>query len=116
MIKMNVISVGEKALNAEDKLVILFGTEVSERLKEVSVIQRIEMVDDYQVKKGMHLMIDDQEYEVVYAGSLVKDNLETVHHTVLDFNPLPEEPRENAIYLTPATLPEIKENTKIVIE
>lgn len=116
MIKMKVISVGERALNAEDGLVILFGKEVSDRLKEVSVIQEFEHIDQFDVKKGMQLMVDDQQYRVAYVGDLVKSNLETVHHTVLDFNAVPDEPRSNAIYLEPQNFPVIHAGSQIIIK
>ena len=116
MIKMKVVSVGEGALNAEDGLVILFGKEVSDRLKEVSVIQEFEQIDQYDVKKGMRLTIDKQHYQVAYVGNLVASNLETVHHTVLDFNAVPDEPRSNAIYLEPQNFPVIHAGSQITIE
>ena len=116
MIKMKVVSVGEGALNAKDGLVILFGKEVSDRLKEVSVIQEFEQIDQYDVKKGMRLTIDKQHYQVAYVGNLVASNLETVHHTVLDFNAVPDEPRSNAIYLEPQKFPVIHAGSQITIK
>lgn len=116
MIKMKVSAVGKKALNSDDQLVILFGENVSDRLKEVSVSQKIEQADSFQIKKGMKLRIDDQSYNINYVGELVKDNLETVHHTVLDFEDVPNNPRGNAIYLGNHHLPVIKPGSQITIE
>lgn len=116
MIKMKVSSVGAKALNSDDQLIILFGEKVSDRLKEVSVIQKIEQVDSYQIKKGMKLTIDDQSYDIVYVGELVQNNLKTVHHTVFDFEDVPDNPRGNAIYLGKHQLPVITAGSQITIE
>lgn len=116
MIKMKVNSIGAKALNDDDRLIILFGETVSDRLKEVSVIQKIERVDSYQIKKGMQLKIDDQNYDIIYVGGLVRDNLKTVHHTVLDFEDVPNNPRENAIYLGKHQLPVITVGSQITIQ
>ena len=103
-------------VDSNNGLVILFGKEVSERLKEVSVIQEFEQIDQYDVKKGMQLTIDDQQYQVAYVGNLVASNLETVHHTVLDFNAVPDEPRSNAIYLEPQKFPVIHAGSQITIK
>lgn len=116
MIKAKVMSVGKEALDTKDNFIILFGKEASERLKNVSVIQQITAETDFKVQAGMHLTIDQQKYQIEYVGELVADNLQSVHHTVLDFNPVPTNPRSNSIYLTPHKLPQITAGSEIIID
>lgn len=116
MIKANVVSIGKDALNEEDQIIILFGEKVSDRLKDISVIQKINQASDYKITDDMHVIIDDQEYQIKYVGQLVESNFDSIHHTVLSFEDVPDEPRNNAIYLTPQKLPKIKVGSKILIK
>ncbi|MGX5377301.1 PTS glucitol/sorbitol transporter subunit IIA [Ligilactobacillus sp. LYQ135] len=116
MIKTEVLSIGKQALNKKDNLVILFGPEVSARLKDVSVIQKIKQADSFKITTQMTLTIDDQTYNIAHVGELVENNFQDIHHTVLVFAPVSSEPRSNAIYLTPTDFPEIKVGSQIVIK
>ena len=116
MIQAKVLEIGKDALTSDDGLVILFGKKASLRLREVSLIQEINVVkDDYEITAGQKLTIDDQVYTIEYVGNLVKENLKTVEHTVLDFNKIPENPRNNALYLTPNVMPKVIVGSQITI-
>lgn len=118
MIKSEVVAIGPNAISKNEPMVILFDETASERLREVSVIQRFEndAKKNYDLAVGSKITIDDQVYEVKYLGELVESNLTTIGHTVLNFKPLPEKEhlQENVLYLEPHVMPVIKEGTQIV--
>ncbi|WP_178196132.1 PTS glucitol/sorbitol transporter subunit IIA [Ligilactobacillus sp. Marseille-Q7487] len=115
MMKTKVLNIGAKALDEKDGLIILFGKSASPRLAEVSVIQEVldGQLQADNLSVGKKILIDEQSYEIKYAGELVFSNLETVEHTVFDFNEVPENPRSNAIYLAPNVMPQVKEGSTI---
>ena len=118
MIKSEVIEIGAKAVSKDEPMVLLFDETASPRLREVSVIQRFEndAAENYDLKIGSKIQIDDQVYHVKYLGELVESNLTTIGHTVLNFKPVPEKEhlQENVLYLEPHTMPVIKQGTQII--
>lgn len=118
MIKSEVMAIGPEAISAKEPMLILFDETASERLREVSVIQRFanDAVKNYDLQVGSKIQIDAQEYTVKYLGELVESNLTSIGHTVLNFKELPskEHLQENVIYLEPHVMPQIKVGSQII--
>lgn len=114
MLKSKITFIGQQAIDDKQPLFILFGEEATDRLREVSAIQRFETdMSGYALQAGSTVEFDDQKYQVDYVGELVKDNLTTIGHTVFSFTPVPDNPQANMVYVHPYQLPEIKKGTEI---
>ncbi|GAJ25947.1 PTS system, IIA component [Liquorilactobacillus sucicola DSM 21376 = JCM 15457] len=109
MLKAEVVEIGPEAISKNDPLLILFDETASTKLRRVSIVQRFSKSGDanYDIAAGNKISIDDQEYEVVYAGQLVKSNMEMIGHATLCFSEVPETPQHNGIYLKPFDFPKI---------
>lgn len=118
MIKSKVVAIGAEAISKSEPILILFDETASDRLKEVSLIQRFEndAVANYDLKVGSPIKIGEQEYQVKYLGGLVKSNLTSIGHTVLNFKELPakEHLQDNVLYLEPHVMPVVTEGTEII--
>ncbi|MEY8662085.1 PTS glucitol/sorbitol transporter subunit IIA [Ligilactobacillus faecis] len=118
MIKSEVMAIGPEAISDKEPMLILFDESASERLREVSVIQRFEndATKNYDLQVGSKIQIDAKEYTVKYLGELVESNLTSIGHTVFNFKELPskEHLQENVIYLEPHVLPQIKVGSQII--
>ncbi len=115
MLESQVMSIGSEAISADDPLLILFDETASDQLRKVSVIQRFSglLPENYDIAVGNKIKFDDQEYTVKYVGELVKSNILMIGHATLNFKDVPENPQQNAIYLEPYRLPQIKKGTII---
>lgn len=105
-----ITAIGDAALTPEDPLVILFGDGATETLRDVAVIQHFQDASaqaQLTLHAGDRLQIDAQTYQITRVGVLANRNLQTIGHVSLFFTPLPEQPLENALYLTPTTKPNI---------
>ncbi|MGO3731913.1 MAG: PTS glucitol/sorbitol transporter subunit IIA [Vagococcus sp.] len=114
MIKSVVRQIGEKALNPEDSILILFDESATEELKKFSVIQKIKKDQPFDIKKGSRLLFDDHEYTVQHVGPVANEHLNTMGHVSIIFKDASEDnDMANALYLEPHKMPEIKEGTII---
>ncbi|WP_413524431.1 PTS glucitol/sorbitol transporter subunit IIA [Carnobacterium divergens] len=115
MLTGTVTSIGPQAISQKDPIIILFGEEATEDIREVSVIQAFP-ADKAAItlEVGQKVAFDDTVYTITAVGSLASDNLNSIGHITLSFTEVPTEGMlGNGIYLTPFDLPEIKEGTTI---
>lgn len=113
-----VTSIGPQAISEKDPIIILFGEEATEDIRQVSVIQAFEKESEaIDLKEGHMIKFDDQAYTIEAVGSLAVDNLNSIGHITLSFTDVPAEDQlGNGIYLSPKTLPVISVGTKISYE
>ncbi|MFB9769448.1 PTS glucitol/sorbitol transporter subunit IIA [Lactiplantibacillus modestisalitolerans] len=108
IITATVQSIGEKALDAQDPILVLFDQTATPDLQAIAVIQQFDApLTAINLTAGSQISIDDQEYTVNYAGQLVATNLASIGHATLYFRPVPAKPLENGIYLAPSTFPQV---------
>lgn len=98
-----ITAIGPNAIDNKENIVILFGEQATEEIKDVAIIQKFDdktPQNDFVMKKSDSITIDGQTYLVEYAGQLVQSNMRAISHVTLIFsNELPENPMQNAIYL-----------------
>lgn len=113
-----VTSIGPQAISEQDPIIILFGEEATEDIRQVSVIQAFEDGREMiELKKGQTIKFDNQSYTIEAVGSLAVDNLNSIGHITLSFTEVPvEDMLGNGIYLSPQELPTISVGTKISYE
>ena len=75
--------------------------------KKVSVVQRFENVQSADITINNEIKIDNQVYAVKFKGDLVDSNFSMLGHVTLYFTEVPDEPQNNAIYLSPEKMPSI---------
>lgn len=113
-ITATVSSIGPKAINPKDPVLVLFDTTATEDLQQIAIIQTFTSpVERLTLEKGSTISIDDQAYTVAFAGALVAANLTSIGHATLYFTEVPAKPMENGIYLTPTALPSVHEGSII---
>lgn len=112
--KAVVTEVGKHALDEKEPLIILFGENATDALKEYSVVQKFEENTVLALKKKDQLKIGEKEYTINYVGSFANNNLNSIAHVTLVFTEVPkEDPMVNGLYLSPFDLPTIKVGTTI---
>lgn len=107
--------IGPLALAFEDeKVVILFGLEAPDELKEISVIHDVKTKDSEEpIQKNGKLIIDDQEYSVQAVGTAANDNLKELGHISIYFSEPTDEVLPGAIFVSPSVYPKVSEGSKI---
>ncbi|MEW9670897.1 PTS glucitol/sorbitol transporter subunit IIA [Ammoniphilus sp. 3BR4] len=114
MIQSVVSLIGEMALSfEEEKVLIFFGPNAPEELKEVSVIQELKEHGDQPLAVGDKLVVGDQEYRVTSLGSEAYHNLLAIGHISIYFTEAPADVLPGSVYVTPHVLPKIEVGTKI---
>ncbi|MHC5229938.1 PTS glucitol/sorbitol transporter subunit IIA [Enterococcus sp. LJL99] len=109
-----VTEVGQHALDGKEPLIILFGENATEALKEYSVIQKFEAEETLAIKENDQLRIGEKEYTISHVGSFANSNLSSISHVTLVFSEVPkEDPIANGLYLSPFDLPTVEEGTTI---
>ncbi|SES79459.1 PTS system, glucitol/sorbitol-specific IIA component [Salinibacillus kushneri] len=100
----------------EEKVVILFGPQAPDELREMSVIHEIEETSDQPIQEGGTLRIGDQTYTITAVGSAANDNLKELGHISVYF----KEPADNvlpgAVFVSPSQFPTFNEGNTIVFE
>lgn len=116
-------NIGKQAIEPENKMVLLFGDNVSPDLVEISVIQKFDQqipLANFAFSTGDTITVDKKTYVANYVGSMVENNIKTLGHVVLIFAALnAEKPLANAIYLTSSrsqSLPVFNVDDRIVYE
>lgn len=116
-ITATITAVGKDAISTKDNMVILFGDQATNALRDVSVIQEFASPKEEQkltMARGDLLFIDDIKYRVTGIGSLTNPNLQQIGHATLVFKPVPtEDALANALYLSPTAMPTITVGTKL---
>ncbi|MBD1380419.1 PTS glucitol/sorbitol transporter subunit IIA [Metabacillus arenae] len=115
MYKSIVKEIGELALSfEEEKIMILFGPQAPEGLREVAVIHEVEEDQaESAIKEGSILQIDEQEFTITAVGSLANNNLKELGHISIYFSDPTEEVLPGAVFASPHVLPQIKDGSVI---
>lgn len=115
MLKTKITAIGKQAASKEDGLIILFNDTASAKLRDVSMIHEklADHEQKYDLEVGQKISFDQQDYEITYIGPLVESNLMSIGHTIFDFHEVGNQPRTNAIYLTPHVEPNVHVGTLI---
>ncbi|WP_419893314.1 PTS glucitol/sorbitol transporter subunit IIA [Oceanobacillus kimchii] len=101
----------------EDKVVILFGPEAPQELRDVSIIHEVNQEDnDAPIKNGGELQIDDQIYKVTAVGTSANKNLKELGHISIYFSEPNEEILPGAVFVSPSKYPKLDKNSKIVFK
>lgn len=115
MVKSVITQIGPLALSfEEDKVIILFGPNAPEELKEVAVIQEIQESGDTPIAAGDSLQIGDQEYTLVSVGSSAYKNLIEIGHISIYFTEPPAEVLPGSVCVSPDVFPRIAEGDTIL--
>ncbi|KRN28449.1 hypothetical protein IV38_GL001450 [Lactobacillus selangorensis] len=117
-ITSRVTAVGPQAFSGEAPLIILFDNSATAALKEVAVIQQFDgdSEKNVQLQVGDQLTLKGQVYPIVWMGSLVNANLESIGHATLVFQAAPiesDQALQNGIYLGAGPLPTLQVDDKI---
>ncbi|MCT9853451.1 PTS glucitol/sorbitol transporter subunit IIA [Priestia megaterium] len=115
MYKSIVKEIGELALSfEEEKIMILFGPQAPEGLKEVAVIHEVEEDGSEQpIKEGGTLQINDQQFTITAVGSLANNNLKELGHISIYFSEPTEEVLPGAVFASPHVLPQFENGSVI---
>ncbi|RAS80769.1 PTS glucitol/sorbitol transporter subunit IIA [Priestia endophytica] len=115
MYKSIVKEIGELALSfEEEKIMILFGPQTPEGLREVAVIHEVEEdQSESPIKEGHTFKIDNQEFTVTAVGSAANNNLKELGHISIYFNEPTEEVLPGAVFASPHALPQVKNGSVI---
>jgi PTS system glucitol/sorbitol-specific IIA component len=115
MYKSIVKEIGELAMSfEEEKIMILFGPQAPEGLREVAVIHEVEEdQSESPIKEGSTLKIDDQEFTITAVGSAANDNLKELGHISIYFTDPAEEVLPGAVFASPQVLPQVKDGSVI---
>lgn len=111
-----IISIGKKAIDDKEPLLILFGEKATPLLKEYSLIQSFKKTPTaFRLQAGDVLKFDNQEYKIEHIGQSANENLTNLGHVSLVFGELPtEDSFANGIYLSPHVVPELHIGSHII--
>lgn len=107
-------AIGPQAIDQKEKMLIFFGDQATEILREYSVIQSIPDSQDLVVENGDTLIFGDQSYTVTHVGPIANQILQTIQHVTFIFDEVPEEQLTSAIYLEPFNLPALEVGMKVI--
>ncbi|WP_039074151.1 PTS glucitol/sorbitol transporter subunit IIA [Bacillus sp. MSP13] len=115
MYKSIVKEIGELALSfEEEKIMILFGPQTPEGLRDVAVIHEVEEdQSENPIKEGHTLKVDDQEFSITAVGSAANNNLKELGHISIYFNEPNGDVLPGAVFVSPYVLPKVKNGSII---
>lgn len=115
MYKSIVKEIGELALSfEEEKIMILFGPQTPEGLRDVAVIHEVkEDQSENPIQEGHTLKVDDQEFSITAVGSAANNNLKELGHISIYFNEPNGEILPGAVFASPYELPRVKNGSVI---
>lgn len=113
--KSHIIHIGKDAFEDVHSMIVLFGENVTDAIRDVSVLQAFdEREGQAELQEGSRIMFGDKVYTIRHLGKQVNENLRNLGHAVLVFKEKDEEDElPNSIYLWPHQLPELSENMVI---
>jgi PTS system glucitol/sorbitol-specific IIA component len=100
----------------DDKIVILFGPQAPQELREMAVIHEFESLTDEPLKVGGTIQFDDESFTLTAVGSLANKNLKELGHISIYFQEQLENVLPGSVFAAPHKFPEIKEGTIITIK
>jgi PTS system glucitol/sorbitol-specific IIA component len=106
--------IGPQAIDKNEKMLIFFGDQATEMLREYSVIQALPDSQDIVVKNGNTISFGEQIYTVTHVGPVANQTLQTIQHVTFIFDEAPEEQLTSAIYLKPFHLPTLEVGMKVI--
>lgn len=118
--KATVTAIGKDALSSKDPMIILFGPQATDALRDVAVIQQFAdpaSLAQFSIQAGDRITIDETTFTMTYVGQLAISNLKAIGHVTLLFQDVPaDKPMQNAIYLKPTHRPTFKVGTTLLYE
>jgi Phosphotransferase system sorbitol-specific component IIA len=106
MVEGKIIDIGTEALAEDDNLVLLFGPTVTEGLRPYAVVQEITEPEQITLRVGRQILFGGESYQIQGVGSLAEKNLKEIGHVTLVFGEMAQPELVNAIYLSPAKMPD----------
>ncbi len=101
----------------EEKVLILFGPNAPQELREVSVIHEFEGdVSDEPLVEDGKIIWGDQEYFITAVGSAANKNLKELGHISIYFSKPNEHVLPGAVFVEPFTFPHIEVGKEIRFE
>ncbi|MGE6259949.1 PTS glucitol/sorbitol transporter subunit IIA [Heyndrickxia sporothermodurans] len=98
----------------EEKMLILFGNEAPQDLKEFCYCIDVTSVDG-EILTGQKVYINNEKYEITAVGDVVKRNLSSLGHITIRFDGSKTPELPGTLYLEDKNLPVIEPNTEIKI-
>ncbi|AMY05974.1 PTS sorbitol transporter subunit IIA [Staphylococcus condimenti] len=116
MYQTEVINLGQDAnAFAEEKMVILFGSNAPAELEDYCYIINVNPVEE-DITETNKLIIDDQTFEITKVGNAVNKNLNNLGHITLKFDGSTEAEQSGTLYLEDTEVPFIGVGSKITIK
>lgn len=87
ILEADVVYVGSNVQKfLDERIMLVFGNEsVNDAVREYSfLIEKVSLSS--QIRKGHILKLNDEEYKITSVGTIVDENLSTIHHITLKFN------------------------------
>ncbi|MGP6138706.1 MULTISPECIES: PTS glucitol/sorbitol transporter subunit IIA [unclassified Jeotgalibaca] len=108
--KSKVMHIGKDAISTNERILVLFGENATEAIRDVSILQAFEEeVSAFVFHINDEVHFGDQIYTVSYVGENVGANLVELGHVTFVFDEFdPEHFIETSVYLTPHQLPKIE--------
>lgn len=110
MKQAKIISIGPKAIDSHENILILFGEEVTDTLREFSIIQELDESEKLVLKTGSQIKFNDQTYVVEQVGASANDHLNSIGHISVIFDESPKEDEllgSSSVYVSPYHLPDL---------
>ncbi|MGO2100167.1 PTS glucitol/sorbitol transporter subunit IIA [Vagococcus salmoninarum] len=104
----------EAGLFKEEQMLILFGLDAPDTLKDYCFNIEVNPVLT-EIKAGMTLAFDDQEYEITAVGDLVSKNLSDLGHITIKLDGAATAELPGTLYVSAGNYPEIELETVIKI-
>lgn len=98
----------------EEKMLILFGTEAPQDLKDFCY--NIDVVNaDGEIKVGQNFYINDEKFAITSVGHIVQQNLTTLGHITLRFDGSATPELPGTLYLENKEIPSIELGAELKI-
>lgn len=99
---------------AEENMIILFGDNAPDELKDYCVLIEIKDLNG-NIQAGDVVSIGDNQYAVTSVGNVVDQNLGSLGHITLNFNGATEAEMAGTLHLEQAEVPAVEAGMKITI-
>ena len=100
----------------EDKIVILFGPQAPQELRELAVIHEFENLTEEPLVEGGTIQFGEELFTITAVGTLANNNFKELGHISIYFQEPMEEVLPGAIFAAPHNFPTINEGTVISIK
>lgn len=119
MYKTDIIGIGDLVHEfVPENLLILFGPEATDELKEISVIHHNnnEERPDTCIKENGKLIIGNQEYNILQVGDEANQNFKMLGHIAITFSNSMQEILPGSILVAPKEFPKIEVTNQIIFD